>query len=450
MLHYGSAKLLLVLIFLSTIFVVKAYGLPSFAIREKVACTLCHENGSAPHLTRTGFFYRRAGFRFPDDIGNEEKDNAAMDAIRHIAVGINVDFRIANETPSASTSNTKANGFSVREVEIWPATGAFLGNFGVWSELDMSPTVVDRGGTASTGAKTTGGKVQLGMADLRYVSGSPNSFFSVRAGLIAPEGYGASDQWIDDGQIPLMEQVSGFYNQQTLALPLGAMQTPQLGVELGYSTDTSFVTFGIYNGLDGTVGDPSAGQAPSAAPTLTDPHSPNGHDYKVQYDQFIGNLFSFTGVYYNGRISLYSDPTNSASIPWDNHYQLSRAYLTYHAIPNQFEIYVGGANGSYEYVNTGNTAVAGKFRNDGAFIGSNWYVKPHLTLTLRLDTVTNALDTPIGTPKSSGHSTFVGVNLPYENNMWVIHYAVLNSTLNNDPLLDGEKRDFRAEWRFLY
>ncbi|MGZ3691617.1 MAG: hypothetical protein ACXVAX_08940, partial [Pseudobdellovibrio sp.] len=160
--------------------------------------------------------------------------------------------------------------------------------------------------------------------------------------------------------------------------------------------------------------------------------------------------FSFTGVYYTGRISLLSDPSVTASTPWDNHYQLGRVYLTYHMIPGQFEIYTGAGKGSYDYVNTGTTSVAGRFDNDGAFIGANWYVRPHLTLTARLDTVSNELSAAPGTPKSSGRETFIGASLPYENSVWVFHYIAMNSTLNNDPLIDGETSEFRAEWRFLY
>ena len=112
-----------------------AKALPAFAMRENVSCTLCHTNGSAPHLTKTGYLYRRAGFRFPTYIGNLEKDNEALKVLLHLVVGVNADYQItdqqtpATQTAPASSEGLTANNFDMREAEIWPLVGGFFGNY---------------------------------------------------------------------------------------------------------------------------------------------------------------------------------------------------------------------------------------------------------------------------------------------------------------------------------
>lgn len=104
-----------------------AHAVPAFAMREKVSCTLCHTDGSAPHLTKTGYLYRRAGFRFPGDIGNREKDDAGMSLTEHLAVGANVSYEVVtNKAPGTSSSVLTSNNFNVPEVEVWPIVGGFL------------------------------------------------------------------------------------------------------------------------------------------------------------------------------------------------------------------------------------------------------------------------------------------------------------------------------------
>src|ERR1035437_1403359 len=53
---------------------IKANALPAFARREDVSCSMCQTNGSAPHLTKAGYMFRRAGYRMPADIGNKGVD----------------------------------------------------------------------------------------------------------------------------------------------------------------------------------------------------------------------------------------------------------------------------------------------------------------------------------------------------------------------------------------
>src|ERR1039457_2333239 len=96
----------------------KGYSLPAFALRENAPCTLCHVNGSAPHLTQYGFMYRRAGYRNPAMIGNDAQDKDAMNLTYHTAVGTNFDYEWASSKDRTGTPATvTSNQFDVREIE---------------------------------------------------------------------------------------------------------------------------------------------------------------------------------------------------------------------------------------------------------------------------------------------------------------------------------------------
>ncbi|MGZ3717969.1 MAG: hypothetical protein ACXWR1_06625 [Bdellovibrionota bacterium] len=426
----------------SLIFTTEAHALPAFALREKVSCTLCHTNGSAPHLTQLGFLYRRAGFRFPDDLENSEKDNMAMELTKHLAAGVSVDYQVATQdsaTPGSKKSVTD-NEVAVREVEIWPLVGAFLGNFSAWSEVDYSPNVMQpRSSLTPTGATTpAAGGVALSMADLRYYKGNSSLFYSFRAGLIAPEGYGASDEWADDAALPLIDTQTGYFNEDTLATPLGAMNSPQLGAEFGVNYDLStFLTLGAYNGLDGSNGAASGVQS-----TVIPAMNRHGRDLKAQLDQLFGQSVALTGVYYNGRIELL-DPSNA--LVWNNNYSQERLYGTWFVVPSTLDFLAGGALGRHDYVNSGQAISSGRFSTNGWFAGLNWYVMPHLTLTGRFDMfryATGVDSSPAVHPQ--GHGATLLASLPFENSIVDVHYVRTSSDIL------GGSDNYRLEWRFLF
>ncbi len=420
-----------------------AQALPAFALREKVSCNMCHANGSAPHLTEYGYLYRRAGFRLPDNIGNKENDAKAMTFQEHMAAGVSLSYEVlSNTSPGASKATLAANQINVPEVEVWPLVGAFLGNFAVWSEIDAAP------GT------TGGGSVDLSQADLRYAYGNANSFFNFRGGIIAPEGFGASDQWLDDGNIPLMETNAPFYNQDSLATPFGAMNAPQMGLEFGYNYLSSHLTLGIYNGYSGvthsSIGTPSA---TPLTPALTNRTNGTAKDYKVQVDQFVGDIGAVTLAYYTGYLQMM-DPTGV--FEWPNDYNASRAYFTYFAVPDKIDVLFGFGVANSHFVNSSNLAYTngspigspdGSFQSRGGFLGLNYYVMPHLTLAVRGD-YNRFNNTPEARAQATGQS--FQASMPFENNQFIFKFNNSNSDLTTGSVLAGNSKDFRLEWRFLF
>jgi hypothetical protein len=376
----------------------------------------------------------------PEDIGKTDPDSKAMSFAKHMAIGVNADYEyVTTKAPGAPTASVQNNNFDVREIEIYPLVGSFFGNFGTFTEVDFTPNLTSAPGTPTVPGQTTPstGSVNLNMADLRYVVGTPDLFFNARVGLIAAEGYGASDQWVDDGNLPLFDLLTAQYNQDTLVLPFGAMGVPQVGVELGANYCDSHLTLGIYNGYDGNNG--LAAQVPSTlSPATINQGASGSKDVKLQLDQFFGNDVEATLAYYHGTMALL-DPTNQ--FQWTNHFDSARAYLTYSILPNQVDLLGGMGYGNFQYVQPGSATVAGNFQNRGAFLGANYYVMPHLTLSTHVDYYQYNL-TAGSQQQATGISLMVSI--PFENNLFIIHYDNLGSDVT------GITNDFRLEWRFLF
>ena len=389
---------------------------------------MCHQNGSAPHLTQYGYLYRRAGFRLPDNIGNKENDAKSLTFQEHMAVGVSTSYEfVATTSPGHSAATITANQINVPEVELWPLVGAFLGNFGVWSEIDATP------GT------TGGGSVDLSQADIRYANGTADKFFNFRGGIMAAEGFGASDQWLDDANTPLMERLAPYYNQDTLATPFGAMGTPELGLEFGYNYYSSHLTLGVYNGFSGV--DSSGNTA--LTPALTNRTNGISKDYKIQLDQFVGDIGAITLAYYDGYMSL-KDPTQT--FLWADSYNAERVYLTYFAVPSVVDVLMGGGLMTNQFVTT-TASPSGTFQSRGGFAGVNYYATPHLTLSGRLDYY-SFNTTSDARAQAMGGS--VQASLPFENNQFIFRFNQTGSDLTSSNVVAGVTRDFRAEWRFLF
>ncbi len=398
----------------------KGYAIPAFARREGVSCVTCHTNGSAPRLTRYGYEYRRAGFRDPDQIGKVEVDEKAMTIGSHMSANINIDYEYVTEKPVGGSEGVTSNQFNSPGFALWPANGGFMGNFGTWVEVDMNFGTTGGAGSAS-----------LSTGDVRYVTGSADFFFSIRSGVLAGEGFGASDQWLDDANVPLIDSENANYNQDTLALPLGPMTMSQLGTEFGLTSHNTNLTFGIYNGLDGAANGGS-GTAATVQPALMHKNK----DTKFQLDQFIGDRAAITAIYYDGYIPLL-DPTNTTL--WNSHYSLARLYGTL-SITRSIDLMLGSQYGWFDYVSSSGN---GNFNNRGGFIGATWAVSDKLTLASRIDYINYNLSSSQGTPKANGFSVQASVPV----NKTSIFVARLNNTSSD---LTGVTDDARVEWRFLF
>ena len=413
-----------------------ALALPAFALREKAPCSMCHTNGSAPHLTRYGFMYRRAGYRNPANIGNGDSDKDSMTLTNHMAVGINFDYEyVTNKPVGADKASTTANQFDARELELWPLVGAFQGNIGAFSEIDLSPATASPSPT--TPVAPSAGGASLTHMELVYVHGNSDLFVSLRGGLLAPQGYGASDQWLDEGNLPLMDKLTAQYNQDTLVAPVGANGMTQLGAEIGVSyKNQSYLTLGLYNGYDGSNG-LATKTASSITPVLYSGNTGGARDFKVQADQFIGGSTAISAVFYRGSIALL-DPSNTKL--WRNAYSNWRLYLT-RGLGDHLDILAGAGNGLFQYHNVAPDETKGRFTSPGAFFGINTYIPDVMTISARYDYFEyNRFQGK--SQRAVGGTLMVG--LPLENTLVNFHLNILRSDI------DGLTKDFRTEWRLVF
>ncbi len=407
-----------------------ASALPAFARREKAACIMCHVNSTAPHLNELGYMYRRMAFHLPGRLGDEKSDEETVNATNHMAVGISVAYQYTEAKAGDGTKSVSANGVSMPEIQLWPLVGGFFGNFGTWSEVDASPMT------------NAGGEIGVSQADIRYAFGAPHLFYNFRGGLMAPEGYGASDQWLDDGNLPLMDKLAPMRNQETFVTPFGAMGSAELGIEAGLNYEKSHLTLGAYNGwtdvninADGTPGTQSGDLRVAQLK-----HNDKGmRDYRVQLDQLVGDLGAVTAGYYHGTVplTLPNDATNF----WLNHFDQARLYLTSFTVPGKLDLFAGGAWAKNQYVST-TPNPDGTFTTKGGFVGANYYVMPHMTASGRLDRFEyNSKES------ASGYS--LQLSFPHENTILILHFNHAASAQTSGPLQAGWNNDFGAQLRFL-
>jgi hypothetical protein len=105
-----------------------AHAMPNFARKLGVPCSTCHT--TIPALNRTGYKFRAAGFRLPDDIGKEEGkfDLGNLFAAR---IQSRFDTQVTNQPNRAPLANcvagvcgprTTTNAYSFFEGTFYPLT----------------------------------------------------------------------------------------------------------------------------------------------------------------------------------------------------------------------------------------------------------------------------------------------------------------------------------------
>ncbi len=174
-----------------------ALAMPNFARKYSVECAYCHT--AIPALNETGYKFRAAGFRPPEEIGKD--DGKKIDYGDYLSARIQSrwDTQVTNQpngvrganllSSGASGPRTTTNAFSFMEATLYPLTGAWGKHLGAETELSVSPEDV----------------FEIENAYIRFVTGTEKRFFTARAGIFHPwEGFGASDRPYSNGR-PLFQ-----------------------------------------------------------------------------------------------------------------------------------------------------------------------------------------------------------------------------------------------------
>src|SRR6266545_4055801 len=91
---------------------VPANAMPNFARKLGVPCSTCHT--TIPRLNETGYKYRAAGFRFPDDIGKSDEKKFELGDYFSARAQARYDTQITNQPNSAAQANVLSGVPGVR------------------------------------------------------------------------------------------------------------------------------------------------------------------------------------------------------------------------------------------------------------------------------------------------------------------------------------------------
>jgi hypothetical protein len=337
-----------------------AQAMPMFARKYHMDCSGCHDALTYPRLNATGYKFRRAGFRMPETIGQEEVTEFSFGD--YFSGRIQSRFtadRVSDKTTPVETTST-TDTFEMREITLYPITGSFLENWASETEISMAPDETP----------------ELENAYVRGVWGDRDFWFEARGGLFHPyEGIGGSDRSLGVSR-PLFETQGANQNQDTLFRIWGV---DQVGVEAGIQWHDFSLSSAVVNGITPTV---EEGKTVGVGIT-TD--SNTSKDVIVMANQLFGERSSVSAYYAHGTAALPVDPAGfvdgSNTMTFDDDYDRIAAFGAF-GLAN-FTVMGGGELGFDKQLNADGTET--RFRSQGAFVEGDVAVWNHAVTYLRLD-----------------------------------------------------------------
>lgn len=318
--------LLLVFLFMPTL----SHSMPNFARKYEKNCNMCHSQ--IPKLNRTGFEFRLAGYRMPDEIGQKEEDFNMGD---FFAARVQMQEEYKRHDDVTSSKNTSSNQLTFYEATLYPLTGSWGGNFGSMAELSMAP----------------GEGFEIENAYVRGVWGDgKDGFFTGKIGVMHPwEGFGASDR-------PLGNTRPLFQKQASIGSPFYLWNVDEMAVEAGYywpSIGTN-LSARISNGV---IWKPDSGGAfsdhadPAQGGDLNKTSGQIGQNHKnwqIVLNQYFNKDSGFTLYYYSGEIPFpdIAEPTNPLTGETTNDtYTRLAAYANWFVLPKKLNLLAGWLDG---------------------------------------------------------------------------------------------------------
>jgi len=386
---------------------VNVQAMPNFARQTGMTCADCHS--IVPRLNRTGYEFRRAGFRSPDDIGetrdtDKDRDNADFKAGNYFAARIQMNSSYKS-VDRGSSPKTHSAQIEFKEFTLYPLTGGFLGNWASESEIS--------GGTD---------EIEVENGYLRYTGGNAKTYWHVRGGIFHPfEGYGASDRPLGLSRPFIQSKVTKNANGDKNGWrPWGFDQS---GFEAGISHANTYISAAVFNGLMENAVDPAQGgglKKQKGSPTENDV------DFQLFVNQFIpvGKTdVAVSGYYYNGRLSLGAMDSLA-----QNDFQRYALYLT---IPIQSVQLLGAYSGGKDTYKMTGVSIDNKGffveldnefnENVGAGVRYDWFDPSDKTS----NDIASAVSTFVNVPLNNGiqflaeykySKTEMGANLDEKDN----------------------------------
>jgi hypothetical protein len=218
--------------------------MPNFARKTGMDCTACHT--TIPRLNETGFLFRKAGFRMPEEIGDPQ--SMTMNDAFTARIQMRFDSNRRNDPGPSGTVKTRSNQLTFHEVTLYPLSGSFGKHYGSLTELSIAGEDF----------------VEIENAYLRYARMAGKGFVSGRLGIFHPfEGYGASDRPFSLSR-PFLQTQAANHNGSTFFTP---WNFDQAGLELAYVHDKTSVSATLFNGI--VIADEEDRSRPSRRPAAS-------------------------------------------------------------------------------------------------------------------------------------------------------------------------------------
>ena len=332
------------MVLLTIVIIQTSDAMPNFARKYNMSCSGCH-NG-VPRLNETGFRFRAAGFRMPDEIGKGETSTNIGDYIA-ARTQVRADWKQTESPSGAITNNSKQ--LTLHEFTFYPITGAFAKNFSSLVEMSFLPDE----------------SAEIENAYVRYNCGEEKSFFLVRAGVMHPfEGYGASDR-------PLSLSRPLFQGTKAVSSKFTPWGYDEVGLEAGYDVENTSIRGTIFNGLTSSA---EPAQGGGLTKTYGEP-SYNNKDFQVFATQRLtDNGGGFSGYFYAGWMDQSSTLQNAF-----------QRYALYAGYPVQQALFLGGFQaGKDQFTDTTKTSIP-DVSSTGFFGEADYSVSELLWLGVRYD-----------------------------------------------------------------
>jgi hypothetical protein len=386
--------------------------MPMFARKLGVPCSTCHT--TIPRLNETGFKFRAAGWRLPDDIGKPETKPFNLGDYFSGRIQARYD---ASWTKDGLVSSHRSQ-LRFHELTLYPMTGSFEKYFSALVELSFLPEE----------------SAEVENAYVRADKGDGSRFVQGRFGIFHPfEGFGGSDRPITISR-PYFQTTAANFNQSTFFTPWGF---DQAGIEGGFDVNRTTIRATVFNGLVVGEEDGVFQAFPAQGGALSKPaglHSSNTLDFQLFANQILNaDGGGVSAYYYHGNLDL---PIGTTSTFFQNTFDRFALYGSYPLIPKL--LVLGGVQTGRDH-----TVTASTFDSRGAFVEADVPFHQFATAGARYDW----FDPARNKADNSLRGIFAFVNIPLQNGLqFIAEYQNKNTKQGTGP----ERTDNIFQIRFIF
>ena len=340
-----------------------AHALPQFARKYKLDCSGCHDALAFPRLNDVGYKFRRAGFRMPENIGQDELADYTTDNYFSASVeGVNT-TNVTRDGGSTDSLNTFSG-----QLSLYALTGSFAKYFASQTELGIAP----------------GEGLEIENAYVRAVFGNENLWFSSRAGVFhAIEGLGGSDRSLGPSR-PLIFEVTPNQGQDTLLL---ASEPSRIGIDLGGQWNDTSLGVEVLNRVRPEVEDGEI-----AAMGIV-PDTRSAKDLIVVANQILGPRSSVSAYWTHGVVPLPVDPDMFAAGTSEDTFDDRYDKLALFASAGTSKLLgLAGAQVGFDRALDPTTGTTSRFTSVGGFAEGNLGITAHTVGYVRLDYFDPSMD----------------------------------------------------------